>query len=95
MQNIKSNNLKLKNMNSITLKLEVKIHEFIRENGKMCSTIVMHPATLEKVTEERVGMLAKHDYKVVDSLTYFDIRYRGVRVIRSIDISEDEFILGI
>ena len=67
-------------------KLENQIHNFIMETYREPNIIVMHPQTWEDLVEDVTGKdsmaINKHDP---------NMRYRGYKVLRSLDLIEGEF----
>jgi hypothetical protein len=67
-------------------KLENQIHNVITETAREPRTIVMHPQTWENLINEVIikdGM----------AINRFEsnIKYRGIKVLRSLDLLEGEF----
>lgn len=61
--------------------LEYAIYSHISQTGKDVNLIVMHPKTAEKIWED-VFDIYNHEAS---------LKYRGIRVLRSLDISEGLF----
>jgi hypothetical protein len=67
-------------------KLENQIHKIILETAKKPKLIVMHPQTWEDLAKEVTG-------KDGMAINRYDpnISYRGIKVLRSLDLLEGEF----
>lgn len=60
-------------------KLEIQIHNVIMETAREPRIIVMHPQTWQDLTQEVT--------EAIDP----NMRYRGIKVLRSSDLGEGEF----
>jgi len=68
-------------------KLENQIHNVIMETAREPKIIVMHPRTWQDLVKEITG-----EDGVAINRHYPDMRYyRGIKVLRSLDLLEGEF----
>jgi len=67
-------------------KLENQIHNVIMETAREPKIIVMHPQTWQDLAKEITGK----DGMAINR-HYPDMRYRGIKVLRSLDLLEGEF----
>lgn len=67
-------------------KLENQIHNVIMETAREPKLIVMHPLTWENLAKEVIG-------KDGMTINKYDpnMKYRGIKVLRSLDLLEGEF----
>jgi len=73
---------------SLISKLEEELYQRIRQTGKYCDLIVMHPQTWVDLKKEVFDLdstvINRHDPS---------LKYKGIRVIRSLDIEENLFLV--
>lgn len=71
---------------SLVSNLEYKLYEKISQTGRECDLIVMHPKTWQDLFQEII-------YSDRMEISKFDpiLKYRGIRVLRSLDIQEGLF----
>ena len=73
--------------NSKQYRLENQIYKVIHETGREPRVIIMHPKTWFDLMEEVIG---KNDISINRHVS--DMRYKGIKVIRSLDLSENDFL---
>ena len=69
--------------------LEVEIYNYVSKTGKEPNLIVMHPVTWLGLCENFFGMDSVISREMQSSL-----KYRGIKVLRSLDIKLHTFEIG-
>ncbi len=69
--------------------LEIAIYSHISKTGKEPSLIVMHPVTWIGLCEIFFGMDS-----IISKEMQSSLKYRGIKVLRSLDITQGEFEVG-
>lgn len=67
-------------------KLENEMYSRIKQNGKYCTLIVMHPGTWRDLIKE---VIVSHGTAI--RLHDPELKYRGIKVLRSLDMVEGLF----
>lgn len=70
-------------------KLESEIYRHISETGRDCKMIVVHPNTWVDFVNEITDV-----YNVYIGNNNYPAQYRGIKILRSYDISENTFEIG-
>jgi len=69
-------------------KLENKIHNLIMVKLREPKIIIMHPKTWQDLVKEVTG-----SYLMAINVYDGDMKYKGIKVLRSLDLFENEFCL--
>ena len=63
------------------------IHAYVNYNNRQCTLIVMHPETWIKLFKEIKNL------NTLEIKDYTDLKFSGIKVLRSIDVEENQFEL--
>ena len=80
---------KVDNNIPIATKISAAIFNYISTTGRDCKLILLHPITLEDLVNE-----FRESVRFSPNENSTDIKFRGIKVYRSLDVIEGDVVVG-